>query len=143
MRTLAQVRDLADELLVRFSRRIRYLQMDVTDPSSYAELAALLEERQAARFFYLAVASNLFAPICENLATLGLATPDSRVVLERPIGEELESSRVISGTVGEAFSEGRIYRIDHYLGKEAAHSLMILRFASVDCAAMENIPTAD
>jgi glucose-6-phosphate 1-dehydrogenase len=82
------------------------------------------------RVFYLATAPDLYGPISRNIGAAGLATPQSRVVLEKPIGHDLESARAINDQVGEVFAEKQTYRIDHYLGKETVQNLLALRFAN-------------
>ena len=129
-RALRPAADLDGATLDRFRARVHYLSMDVTDPRGHAELAALLGDTPAVRVFFLAVAPGLFAPICARLAEAGSVTPASRVVLEKPIGHDLASSREINDAVGRAFSEEQVYRIDHYLGKETVQNLMVLRFAN-------------
>ena len=118
------------DVLARFRDRIQYLVMDVADPDHYAALVSALADRPVVRVFFLAVAPQLFAPICTHLAAAGAVTPDSRVVLEKPIGRDLASSREINDAVGLVFDEEQIYRIDHYLGKETVQNLMVLRFAN-------------
>jgi glucose-6-phosphate 1-dehydrogenase len=80
--------------------------------------------------FYLATPPSLFAPICDNLSSADCLTGDCRIVLEKPIGEDLASSEKVNETVGRYFLEGSIYRIDHYLGKETVQNLLVLRFAN-------------
>jgi glucose-6-phosphate 1-dehydrogenase len=115
-----------------FCERLRYVALDATDPASYQ---ALVKEMRAnpelTRVFYLATPPSLFAGICRNLAACGLATPASRVVLEKPLGRDLDSARRINGEVGSVFSESQIFRIDHYLGKEAVQNLLALRFGNI------------
>jgi glucose-6-phosphate 1-dehydrogenase len=72
----------------------------------------------------------LFGPLCERLGRHGLAGENARVVVEKPIGKNLESARLVNDAVGAVFPEDRVYRIDHYLGKEAVQNLMALRFAN-------------
>ncbi|MFO7684831.1 MAG: glucose-6-phosphate dehydrogenase [Desulfobacterales bacterium] len=79
---------------------------------------------------YFAVSPGLFGPICQGLTAAGLVTERARVVLEKPIGTDLASSRVINDAVGAFFREGQVYRIDHYLGKETVLNLLALRFAN-------------
>ncbi len=110
--------------------RLEYLPLDAHDPASFAPLAALLAGEERTRVFYLSTAPALFASICANLQAAGLATPASRVVLEKPLGHDLASSCEINDAVGEAFPESRIYRIDHYLGKESVQNLLALRFGN-------------
>ena len=125
-----EIEDPGQGALERFQKRIRYAAVDAVDRQSFASLAALLAGRSVVRVFYLATAPRLFAPICDNLAASGLITPETRVVLEKPIGHDLQSSGEINDSVGRMFSEDQIYRIDHYLGKETVQNLMVLRFAN-------------
>src|SRR5690606_12270549 len=64
------------------------------------------------------------------LAAGGLATPETRIVLEKPIGRDLQSSRRINAVLGDAFDESQVFRIDHYLGKETVQNLIALRFVN-------------
>ena len=115
----------------RFAGRLTYLSLDATDPKSYDGLAALLRERDdVVRSFYLATAPDLFGPIAANLKVRGLVTPESRLVLEKPLGKDLASANAINTAVAAAFTEPQTYRIDHYLGKETVQNLMVLRFAN-------------
>ncbi|MBL8710740.1 MAG: glucose-6-phosphate dehydrogenase [Rhodospirillaceae bacterium] len=115
----------------RFAARLTYLSVDATDPASYGALAAALKGRKnVVRAYYLATAPDLFGPIAANLTALNLVTPESRLVLEKPLGKDLPSARTINAAVAEAFAEPQTYRIDHYLGKETVQNLMVLRFAN-------------
>jgi glucose-6-phosphate 1-dehydrogenase len=82
------------------------------------------------RVFYLATPAAAFGGICAYLDDQGYLTDHSRVVLEKPLGRDLKSSEEVNDQVAEYFSEDRIYRIDHYLGKETVQNLMVLRFAN-------------
>lgn len=118
-----------------FAARIRYLALDITQASDYAALRAALDEvpgvgESRILVYYLAVAPRLFGPVCAHLATARLNRPNARVVLEKPIGQDLATARAVNDAVGRAFAEASIYRIDHYLGKEAVQNLMALRFAN-------------
>lgn len=97
----------------------------------YDALAVSLQERDATRIYYLALAYDQFDPVCHALAARNLTGNGARVVLEKPIGRDLESARQINGAVAECFDERNIYRIDHYLGKETVQNLLALRFANV------------
>ena len=114
----------------RFARRLRYAQVDLTQPDQYGRLREKVDQAQRETVGYCAVAPALFGPICRGLAAAGLATERARVVLEKPIGTDLASSRVINDAVGAVFSESQVYRIDHYLGKETVLNLLALRFAN-------------
>ncbi|KVZ18547.1 glucose-6-phosphate dehydrogenase [Burkholderia stagnalis] len=114
-----------------FVERLAYVALDASRPDAFARLADALESIPGRRIFYLATGPSLFVPICRALAAAGLAPASSRVVLEKPLGYDLASSAAINDAVGEIFSEEQIYRIDHYLGKEAVQNLFALRFGNV------------
>lgn len=114
-----------------FARCVEYLQIDGTQAADYSKLSALLtNSADRVRVFYLSTAASLFASICGNLAQAGLVTPLSRVVLEKPLGLDLQSATQINESVGAIFEERQIFRIDHYLGKETVQNLIALRFAN-------------
>jgi glucose-6-phosphate 1-dehydrogenase len=121
-----------DEALWRsFADRIDYALVDASMPTSFINLRNVLASSdEVARVFYLATAPDLFGPICRELENAGLVTPYSRVVLEKPLGHDLESAEAINEAVGAVFDEQQIYRIDHYLGKETVQNLMVLRFGN-------------
>jgi glucose-6-phosphate 1-dehydrogenase len=114
-----------------FLKRLAYVTLDATQDHGWeALLKALQPGNERIRVFYLATSPDLFGPICARLGKNGLVTPQSRVVVEKPIGRDLESARAVNDAVGKVFPENRIYRIDHYLGKETVQNLMALRFAN-------------
>jgi glucose-6-phosphate 1-dehydrogenase len=82
------------------------------------------------RAFYLSVAPALFGRITGRLKADGMATADSRIVLEKPFGHDLGSAEALNADLRQSFEERQIYRIDHYLGKETVQNLMALRFAN-------------
>jgi glucose-6-phosphate 1-dehydrogenase len=116
------------ETVARFLARLIYVPMDFRDTDSFAPLVTLLA-REETHIAYFATPAAVFGDICANLAAQGLADK-TRVVLEKPIGHDLESSRVINDAVAQHFPESSIYRIDHYLGKETVQNLIALRFAN-------------
>ena len=121
-----------EEKWQRFLQRITYVALDATRVQTYAPLVeALRKNEDITRVYYLATPPSLFARICDNLAETGLATPNSRVVLEKPLGRDLASAKQINLDVGKVFAESQIYRIDHYLGKETVQNLLALRFGNV------------
>jgi len=116
----------------KFLNRITYVGVDAGNVATYADLVeALRKDASLTRVYYLATPPQLFATICENLAAVGLATPNSRVVLEKPLGRDLASAKQINADVGKVFAESQIYRIDHYLGKETVQNLLALRFGNI------------
>lgn len=119
------------DIAERFLQRFRYLTLDAQKSDDYQRLKQALDSgADRITVFYLAMAPRFFGMICTQLAKAGLNTPEARVVLEKPIGQDLESARAINSAVGEAFAEHRVFRIDHYLGKETVQNLMALRFAN-------------
>jgi hypothetical protein len=121
----------SEEVWRRFVQRLTYISLEATAERGWDQLATLLADRpEQIRVFYLATAPDLFGEICRNLARHGLITPQARVVLEKPIGHDLASARQINEAVGAVFEEHQIFRIDHYLGKEAVQNLLALRFAN-------------
>ncbi|GLS84376.1 glucose-6-phosphate dehydrogenase [Paraferrimonas haliotis] len=121
--------DLCQETLARFFERCDYVQVGLTEVGDYARFKGVLsDERITVNYFSTPPA--LFGDICEGLASNGLITETTRVVLEKPIGFDLLSSKVINDVVAKFFNENQIYRIDHYLGKETVQNLVALRFAN-------------
>src|SRR5450759_1199026 len=105
--------------------------MDLSRPDDYARLVAKLAERQAdIVVMYVATAPTLFTVVCEQMAAAGLNGPQTRVVLEKPLGHDLASNRAINETVRSVLTEKHIFRIDHYLGKPAVQNLFALRFGN-------------
>lgn len=122
--------DLWDETVwQRFAQRFTYVKLDFAKPDDYKALASTLSEGRTS-IFYLATPPNLFDDICDNMGQHGCLEGDCRVVLEKPIGHDLASCREVNATVAKYFPEDRIYRIDHYLGKETVQNLLVLRFAN-------------
>ena len=114
-----------------FEARIRYRPIDARDAASFGALAECLGDvSRRSQVYYLSTSPALFTSICRHLHETGLITPASRVVLEKPLGHDLKSSREINDEVGRYFGEEQIYRIDHYLGKEAVQNLLALRFGN-------------
>ena len=115
----------------RMLARTRYIALDVNQPADLTRLGGLMAEVGITRpLYYLSVSPSLYSAICGGLLNAGLTGGESRVVMEKPIGKNLASSRVINEQVQEAFGEERIFRIDHYLGKETVQNLIALRFAN-------------
>ena len=115
----------------RFVSTFSYVVNDVTDEKSWGELVNLREDPKVVRAFYLAVAPDLFGPICQYLSKKGYYRRDARVVIEKPLGHDLVSSMEINDAVARIFKEDQVYRIDHYLGKETVQNLLALRFANI------------
>jgi glucose-6-phosphate 1-dehydrogenase len=120
-----------DAALRRFLARLDQIAVDAKSAEGWKQLSERLAEQAARiRVFYMATAPDLFGPLCAQLAKTKLITEKARVVLEKPIGHDLASAKSINDCVGSVFEEEQIFRIDHYLGKEAVQNLMVLRFAN-------------
>ncbi len=117
------------EVWKRFSGRLDYCAADVTGKNGLSDLAKLLGE-DASTIFYLALSPSVYGATCASLDDAGLACGDCRIVLEKPLGRDLASSRAINDEVAKVFDEARIFRVDHYLGKETVQNLVALRFAN-------------
>ncbi len=114
-----------------FSARIEYVHADALESDKWQQLVKMLDGHKGrTRVAYLATAPRLFGAIAKGLKKNGLVTPDSRIVLEKPLGRDLASASEINDAVGACFAENQIYRIDHYLGKETVQNLLALRFAN-------------
>ncbi len=118
-------------LVERFLQRLHYASADATGDEGWRDLAEKLRPYEdQIKVFYLATGPALFGPLCERLGRFGLAQGDARVVVEKPVGNDGETARAVNEAIGKVFPEERIYRIDHYLGKETVQNLMALRFAN-------------
>lgn len=114
-----------------FKERLHYVQADAFKHGEWGSLVELLSSHDdRVRVAYLATAPSLFGTLAQGLKGNGLVTDLSRIVLEKPLGRDVESAREINAAVGECFDEEQIYRIDHYLGKETVQNLLALRFGN-------------
>lgn len=113
-----------------FARRLHYFRMDLTNAADYRRLDAFFAENSiGAHLFYYAVAPRFFAAVTQGLKTVSGAG-GGKVMLEKPFGETLETARVLNSQLGDFFGAERIYRIDHYLGKEMVRNIQTIRFAN-------------
>ncbi len=114
-----------------FAARLDYFAMDASQSADFGRLGKRLGTNdERVRVYYLATAPDLFEDIASHLKIAGLAGPHARIVLEKPIGHSLQSACAINAAIGAVFDEARVFRIDHYLGKETVQNLMALRFAN-------------
>jgi glucose-6-phosphate 1-dehydrogenase len=121
----------SSEEFASFAAMLEFERVDLSKPQDYAKLAASLNTRNADTVvMYVATAPGLFTTVCEQLGAAGLNTPKTRVVLEKPLGNNLASNRAINHTVRQFFEERQVFRIDHYLGKPAVQNLFALRFGN-------------
>ena len=118
----------SDAAWSRLADRLDYLAVDATDPESLAPLKDRVGDGPTTSF--LAVSPSLYGRIVTALKSAGLAGEHDRVVLEKPVGRDLDTFRRIDDAVAHAFSENQVFRIDHYLGKETVQNLIALRFGN-------------
>lgn len=115
----------------QFLKRLSYVSVDAKSDKGWPDLAAALASSgDRKRACYLAVGPSLFGDIATRLLDNGLITGETRIIVEKPIGRDLQSATALNDTLGQVFSEDQIFRIDHYLGKETVQNLMALRFAN-------------
>jgi len=119
-----------DEVFQRLVSRIHYLALDFTAPEKYPALRDWRLNRDVPLIVYMATPPSIYGDIGENLHNSGVISANTRVVVEKPIGHDLESSRLINDRLAQFFSESQLFRIDHYLGKETVQNLIALRFAN-------------
>ena len=119
-----------DAVAERFLKRLHYVALDIKDPAGFERLASAVGDACDGVAIFLSTAPSLFKPTIDGLEGAGLACPTVRMALEKPLGNNLESSREINDAVAGAFPEERTFRIDHYLGKETVQNLLALRFAN-------------
>ena len=125
------IEDVDQKIVAELLKLCKYIQADLTQESSLAVLKDdLREDDNIVRVYYFSVSSSIFGDITRNLHAEKLITPESRVVLEKPLGHDSASSKLINSEISNYFEESQIFRIDHYLGKETVQNLMVLRFAN-------------
>lgn len=121
---------LDEQTIERFTSRLVYQQLDFKDTQSYSKLSGTLDGGHSTRIYYFSTPPAIYGDITDGLKAANLITNADRVVMEKPIGHSLASSKVINDQVSRYFNENQIYRIDHYLGKETVLNLLVLRFAN-------------
>ena len=124
------------------ARSLFYVEGSFNDLRAYEQLKAKLDTVDqlfgipGSRVFYLSIPPNMVAEAVQHLKTAGMVKPPedtqsfTRVIVEKPIGHDLESAKAVINAVAASFSESQTYRIDHYLGKETVQNLLVLRFAN-------------
>lgn len=129
-----------DEIWKTFAQSIVYHQSEFDDESGYQSLAKRLDEidknygTRGNRLFYFAAAPDQFEPILKHLKGAGLNETCegswARIIVEKPFGTDLDSARELNRIIRNSFTEEQTYRIDHFLGKETAQNILVLRFAN-------------
>jgi len=117
-----------EQAFARLVAQLRYVEGDYGEAGTYVRLKAALGGAQHP-LHYLAIPPSLFGPVVQGLAAAGCAN-GARVVVEKPFGRDLASAQALTRTLHEVFAESDVFRIDHYLGKEAVQNLLYFRFAN-------------
>jgi glucose-6-phosphate 1-dehydrogenase len=106
------------------------IQGDYSDPATWEELRSTLDKHHSSEaVFYMAIPPTMFPTVAQSLASVGL-NERGRIVVEKPFGRDLQSARELNATLHSIFPEERIFRIDHYLGKESVEDLLVFRFSN-------------
>ncbi|HEU0044642.1 glucose-6-phosphate dehydrogenase [Sphingomonas sp.] len=119
-----------EEAITDFLQRLTYQPADLSDEATFQPLADKVGDVSGGLAIFLSTAPFLFEPAVRGLHKVGLAGSTVRIGLEKPLGYDLASSREINDTVAAVFPEDRIFRIDHYLGKETVQNILTLRFGN-------------
>jgi glucose-6-phosphate 1-dehydrogenase len=117
-----------EEVFARLASRLRHVPGDYREPETFARIEELVGERRCT-VSYLAIPPELFDDVIQGLASAGLHER-GRVVVEKPFGRDEKSARELSEIIHRYYPEDRVYRIDHFLGKEALQNLMVFRFSN-------------
>jgi len=120
--------DLDEAVFAKLADRLSLIGGDYNDAKTFDHLAEHLKDCRRPTF-YLAIPPAMFPVVVNHLAGTGL-TGSGRVIVEKPFGRDLESAKELDQTLHEHFDENRIFRIDHYLGKESVENLLVFRFAN-------------
>jgi glucose-6-phosphate 1-dehydrogenase len=126
---------LDEEAWTRFQQNLSYVSGTFDAPEGFTRLATHLGELDAkgcdaGRLYYLATPPTFFATIAEGIGAAGQATERSRIVVEKPFGSSLATAAELSDRLHAVFDESRVFRIDHYLGKETVQNIVVLRFGN-------------
>lgn len=118
--------------LDQFLSLLDYTPIDARGDQGWDLLAGMMREApDIIQAFYFSVGPGLFGDLAERLHKYNIARDDSRIVVEKPFGRDLDSAKALNKSLADHFDEGQIYRIDHYLGKETVQNLMAVRFGNV------------
>ncbi|APX11557.1 glucose-6-phosphate dehydrogenase [Tateyamaria omphalii] len=119
-----------DGTLDGFLERMEFVTIDARGDTGWTDLVTLMRD-DVVRAFYFSVGPSLFGDLAERLTKHGLTDADSRIVVEKPFGRDLDTAQALNRDLAKHFDERQIYRIDHYLGKETVQNLMAVRFGNM------------
>lgn len=135
LQRFVELRDQNAAMMASFVSHLHYLPMDPDELDGYSELRQRLvkltnDAHPDNLLYYLATPPSLYGVVPLHLKRVGLNTPHSRIIIEKPFGYDLKSARQLNDIYASVFNEHQIYRIDHFLGKETAQNLLAFRFAN-------------
>ncbi|MDF7680898.1 glucose-6-phosphate dehydrogenase [Enterobacteriaceae bacterium ESL0689] len=137
--------EIDEDLWKTLSGRLDFCNLDVNDTSAFTRLSKMVDQKKRVTLSYFAMPPATFSAVCKGLGHAKMNIYPARVVMEKPLGTSLETSREINNQVAEFFDENQVYRIDHYLGKETVLNLLALRFANAlfvnnwDCRTIDHV----
>ncbi len=127
---IAAIPDAAASTIEPLIKRLDLIQGDYSDPATWESLRDTLDKHGSkCAVFYMAIPPTMFPMVAEALASVGL-NERGRIVVEKPFGRDLASAKELNVTLHSVFPEERIFRIDHYLGKESVEDLLVIRFSN-------------
>src|ERR1700735_427366 len=118
-----------EQSYAKLAALLRYVDGDYSDPQTFSKLKKALGLAKSP-IYYLAIPPSMFASVVQGLQKCGCAETSARVIVEKPFGRDLASAQALDRTLHEVFAEAAIFRIDHYLGKEAVQNILYFRFAN-------------
>jgi glucose-6-phosphate 1-dehydrogenase len=125
------VQDPQEHVIEEVMSQLDLVQGDYSAPTTWQDLVAKLDDcGSKTPVYYMAIPPDMFPTVAESLASVGL-NERGRIVVEKPFGRDLESARQLNEVLHTIFPEDRIFRIDHYLGKEAVEDLLVFRFSNM------------
>jgi glucose-6-phosphate 1-dehydrogenase len=127
-RSIEQDGAVDDAAFAKLAASLQYVDGDYSRPDTYPALRAALGDSKRP-LYYLAIPPDMFETVAQGLGNSGCAR-NARIVVEKPFGRDLSSARALNVTLHQVFDEKRIFRIDHYLGKESVQNLLLFRFAN-------------
>ena len=127
--SVKQSGDYDEQSFAKLAALLRYVDGDYSDPETFSKLKKALGLAKSP-IYYLAIPPSMFASVVQGLQKCGCAEANARVIVEKPFGRDLASAQALDRTLHDVFGESSIFRIDHYLGKEAVQNILYFRFAN-------------
>ncbi|WGS66379.1 MAG: glucose-6-phosphate dehydrogenase [Enterobacteriaceae bacterium PSmelAO3-2] len=119
-----------EKIWLKFISRFKFCNLDVYYSDNFIKLKKILDQKNRVSINYCAMPSSTFSAICDGLGKAKINKKTSRIVIEKPLGTNLESYNYINKKILKYFNESQVYRIDHYLGKETILNLLAFRFSN-------------